>query len=377
MVLSGNRSLMAFAGRTGGSAHLHPVRPASFPFLDLATGQAWTVRPGGLWLFDPARRVPGTRARDYLAALSLLLAPRGAVAARALRPGTPLYRRLWETLVVSAMNGAPERVSARLFAAVVRETLLKGETACRPVMAADGLGAALVDPAVRFVAAHGGSLHTGTRIDGLDTGNARVTALMTGGHRVEVGREDSVILAVPGTAAQRLLPALTAPAPGPAIVNAHFRLGRAVHLPGGLPFLGLIGGAAEWIFQRRDVLSVTVSNADALAALPAEEVAARLWTDCARALRVESALPPVRVVKEKRATFDQTPAGAALRPGTRTGMTNLFLAGDWTDTGLPATLEGAVRSGDRAADAVLGRRVARLDHRMPSAGLALPHGRRI
>ncbi|HRK95995.1 MAG TPA: FAD-dependent oxidoreductase, partial [Rhodospirillales bacterium] len=66
----------------------------------------------------------------------------------------------------------------------------------------------------------------------------------------------------------------------------------------------------------------------------------------------EAALPPHRIVKEKRATFAQTPAEAARRPGARTGHANLFLAGDWTDTGLPATLEGSVRSGNTAAEAV-------------------------
>jgi uncharacterized protein with NAD-binding domain and iron-sulfur cluster len=93
-----------------------------------------------------------------------------------------------------------------------------------------------------------------------------------------------------------------------------------------------------------------VSVADALADQPAETIAARLWRDTARALDLPpEPQAPGRIVKERRATFAQTPAAAAHRPGTRTAWPNLLLAGDWTATGLPATIEGAIRSGHRAA----------------------------
>src|SRR5208282_5630063 len=124
--------------------------------------------------------------------------------------------------------------------------------------------------------------------------------------------------------------------------------------PEELPFLGLVGGPAHWLFRRGSIVSVTVSAADALAEVANEEVAARLWGDVAKALALPGApLPPVRIVKEKRATFAQVPAALAKRARTRTQLANLFLAGDWTDTGLPATIESAVRSGHLAAAAAL------------------------
>ncbi len=69
----------------------------------------------------------------------------------------------------------------------------------------------------------------------------------------------------------------------------------------------------------------------------------------------EGPLPPWQIVRERRATFEATPEQNALRPGSVTDWKNLFLAGDWTDTGLPSTIEGSIRSGDRAADLVLMR----------------------
>ena len=115
--------------------------------------------------------------------------------------------------------------------------------------------------------------------------------------------------------------------------------------------LGLVGGTAEWLFLRDELVSLTVSAADDLADEPSATIAARLWADTARALDLPAApQPPGRIVKERRATFAQTPAAVARRPGATTAWPNLFLAGDWTATGLPATIEGAVRSGQRAAD---------------------------
>ncbi|WP_084536977.1 hydroxysqualene dehydroxylase HpnE [Azospirillum halopraeferens] len=358
LMLSGNRAVIRHLERTGARDRMTALHPAAFPFLDRATGQCWTLRPGGMWFLDPSRRVPGGGALDHFAALRLLTAPAGATVADVLRPGSPLYARLWAPLAVAGLNGRPERVSARLLGAILRETLLRGEAACRPLFAPDGLSAALVTPALARLEALGAEVRFNARVEGPETADGRVTGFRSGGAAVAAGADDALVLAVPPRAAARLLPGLTVPPPGPAIVNAHFRLDRPAALPGGLPFLGLIGGTAEWLFARGDVLSVTVSAADALAERPAETVAAALWTDCAAVLGrpADAPVPPVRVVKERRATFDQSPTGDAARPPAATRLENLVLAGDWTATGLPATVEGALRSGEAAALVLLGRR---------------------
>ena len=113
--------------------------------------------------------------------------------------------------------------------------------------------------------------------------------------------------------------------------------------------LGVIGGTAEWIFAFPDRISVTVSAADAIVDQDREALAALLWRDVARAYNLADELPPWQIVKEKRATFAATPKQNAKRPQTATRWRNLLLAGDWTATGLPATIEGAVRSGQKAA----------------------------
>jgi hypothetical protein len=169
----------------------------------------------------------------------------------------------------------------------------------------------------------------------------------------EIVREDeAVILAVPAWVATELVPGLNVPEEHRAIVNGHFAFAATPQMP---PMLGLLGGTAEWVFTHRDRISVTISAADAIVQNDREDLAQTLWHDVQHALGIAAPLPPWQIVKERRATFAATPAQDTLRPGARTRWRNLFLAGDWVQNGLPATIEGALRSGDTAARLALGR----------------------
>ncbi len=154
------------------------------------------------------------------------------------------------------------------------------------------------------------------------------------------------MLAVTAPVAQELLPGLSAPTEFRSIVNAHF----ALPAPKNMPLLtGVVGGWSEWVFAFPDRLSVTISAADRFMSTAREELAAHIWDEVQAVAGISAPLPFWQIIKEKRATFAATPAQDALRPGAETQWRNLVLAGDWTQTGLPSTIEGAIRSGLAAA----------------------------
>jgi phytoene dehydrogenase-like protein len=212
---------------------------------------------------------------------------------------------------------------------------------------------------VAYVREHGGDIRFSQRLRQVQLSEGRVAALDFTAESLKLGPDDQLVLALPPASLTQILPEIPAPLETRAIVNGHFLLDHAVELPGGNRLLGIIGGTAHWLFARGDIASVTVSAADKLAEKEADEIGRLLWHDIAVALgKPPSEPPPFRIVKEKRATFAQIPAALAKRPPPRTAYKNLFLAGDWTATELPATIEGAVLSGQRAAALALapGRR---------------------
>ena len=162
--------------------------------------------------------------------------------------------------------------------------------------------------------------------------------------------DDAAVIAVPPWTARELLPGLEAPEEFRAIVNAHFRVAPP---PGQPAILGVVNGMTEWLFAYPDRLSVTISAADRLIDRPREELAAGIWREALGAQRPSGRAAAWQIVKEKRATFAATPAQNARRPPPRTRWDNVVLAGDWIQTGLPATIEGAVRSGYKAASIIL------------------------
>jgi hydroxysqualene dehydroxylase len=359
LLLSGNRHAVAYARAIGTEAGLVGPERAQFPFVDLSTGQRWQLDLGDgklpLWVFDEARRVPDTRLLDYLALMPLLWAANSKLVGDAIPCKGTLYDRLVQPLLLAALNVDPPQGSAGLAGAVVRETLLAGGQACRPLIAREGLSAVLVEPAIRLLQAKGAGIRFGHELREFGMSADQISELKFGGDDVAIGPDDAVVMAVPPRPAAALLPGLKTPSKFRAIVNAHFRVEPPRHLP---PIMGVVGGLVEWLFAFPQRLSVTISNGDRLVDTPREELAQAIWRDICKAAGVAGELPPWQIVRERRATFEATPEQNALRPGASTKWKNLFLAGDWTDTGLPATIEGSVRSGNRAADLVLALRRA-------------------
>jgi squalene-associated FAD-dependent desaturase len=350
LLLSGNRSAFAYLDTIGARSTLAMLAEPMFRFLDLSNGLRWTLRPNlgriPWWVLFRKRRAPGTHATDHLALLRLRGIADDATVAGSLRNDT-FYRRVIAPLAIAALNTPPEVALARLLGAVMRETLFRGGSACIPAVPREGLSDSLVDPAVAWLEARGCRLVTGRRVVALRRAPGRVDALDTTEGAIPV---EAVVLAAPPWVVADLLPGQPCPTEFQAVLNVHFRVEAD---PGPAGFIGLVGGTAEWVFVKPGHVSVTISAANRMVDEAAETIAGKVWPDVRAALDLEGAMPPWRVVKERRATVAATAEQERLRPGPRTGVGNLVLAGDWTATGLPGTIEGAIRSGRTAAEALL------------------------
>lgn len=334
LLLSGNVSALAYLDRIGARETLtgpnHPV----FPFTDTKTGESWTLRLNQghfpWWILKPGDRVPGTRVWHYLA-LKKLLKSRPEDLVEPLVGGGAVYTRLLEPLAIAALNTMPDVAAAQPLGAVLAETVERGGFAAVPRWARVGLSESFVDPALDWLQQRGVEIRFGMRVTTLPPGQ-------------------KTVLAVPPWTAKELMPDLTVPDAFESICNLHFKTQIP---PGEAGFYGLLGSMAEWVFARESVVSVTISAANRYGHLSQETIAAQVWAELSKAFGLPPAQPQCRVLWEKRATFACTPEQLAKRPGPQSPCSGVVLAGDWTDTGLPATIEGAIRSGENAVAALL------------------------
>jgi squalene-associated FAD-dependent desaturase len=357
LLLSGNSSAMRYLATIGATDRLVGPARARFPFVDVRDGRRWMIAvnrgPIPFWMWSAHRRAPGTTAADYLAGMRFLRAGPDETVKDVLAVSDRAMEFYWDPVIVGVLNASPDIAAASLMRPVMTEIFARGGNACRPRIAANGLSDTFIDPALDWLAARGVEIRYGARLAGLIHDGERVTTLSFTREQVDLGPSDKVVLAVPGPVAGDLLPGLVVPTAYSPIVNVHYRLAGPAPLSDDMPFIGVVGGIAQWIFTRGDVASVTVSAASGLAEEAADDIASAVWRNVATALKLASQKPVAwRVIKERRATFEQSPEQLPRRPKSRTQYRNLVLAGDWTATGLPATIEGAIRSGVFAATAL-------------------------
>jgi squalene-associated FAD-dependent desaturase len=315
-------------------------------------------------------------------------AVRGALALRRLDPTDPTldnqtlgaYLRrhgqndatiaaLWGIVATATLNLPPDEASLALAAKVFRTGLLDHADAADVGYAAVPLGELHSTAAMRALEKSGVEVLLGHRVESVEAGG-RVRAHGSSGART--WQPDAVVLAVPHADAFVVAPQLSDSDAAPArdlgaspIVNVHVVYDRAVS---DLPFAAAVDSPVQWFFDRTDTsnlhrsqpgaqyLAVTVSAATGVIDRPSREVQEQFIAELARLLpgaRRANVLDAF-VTRERRATFRQAAGSAPMRPGADPGLPGLRLAGAWTATGWPDTMESAVRSGISAAESVLG-----------------------
>lgn len=276
---------------------------------------------------------------------------------------------LWDTIAIGSLNDHPSKVSALLFFRVLRAAFMGTREDSSLLIPTVGLSALLVDPAIEFVVQHGGAVHAGTRADLAALTNRHVAAVRTSAG--ESLQASSYILAVPFFELSSIIADdLIAPSVplfvSTPIVSINLWFDREVFRE---EFAAVLNSDIQWIFNRsklcgstndraatRQHLSLVISGAEDCIEFSKEHIVEIAMKDLRRVLPAihNSNLIHSLVIKERRATFSPRPGMEPSRPDTKTKFDNVFLAGDWTNTGLPATIEGAVISGRKAAEATMG-----------------------
>jgi squalene-associated FAD-dependent desaturase len=336
-------------------------------------GRRGRLRRGALP--GPLHLLPALAAYSLLAPADRLRAVRGAVALSGLDPADPALdradlggwlaargqretarRALWDLFTVAALNIGADEASLGLAAMVFKTALLGRADAADIGVPAVPLGELHGAAALSAIARCGGEVRLSAKVEAVGPG----PSILVDGARIEAS---AVVIATPHEQAARLVPADAAPdrdrwggLGASPIVNVHTVYDRPVMRP---PFAAVVGSPVQWIFDRTraagldagQYLAVSVSAAHRWIDTPVADVRGTFAPELARLLPAarRARITDFFVSRERRATFRQGPGSGALRPGAATRRPGLYLAGAWTDTGWPDTMEGAVRSGLEAA----------------------------
>ncbi len=278
-----------------------------------------------------------------------------------------IIKRFWEPLSLAVLNSPPELVSAKLLTEVLKKATSKGNFSaclCFPKVPLSEL----IEPFKSWLELKGGKILYRTPVDKILIENHNASVLLINGEHIEA---DAIISCVPHHVLIRMLPgnlknhnifqALNL-FNYSAIISIYLWLNKEIIQ---IPFMGMLGTTTQWIFNKRILCradekaekeylphyALTISGAYDLTEISSENIAQKCFSEIKKSFNFSDDLILLnwKVIKEKRATFIASPEIESLRLKSTTPVKNFFLGGDWTDTGLPATLEGAALSGYKAA----------------------------
>jgi squalene-associated FAD-dependent desaturase len=295
-------------------------------------------------------------------------------------------KAFWEIICVGALNTNLKKASAKIFVDILKEIFLKGSKGSKIVIPKTGLSEMYCEPAKRFIEEKGGSILLAERVEEIKLEKGRAVEVRT--DKRSIKEFDFVISAVPFCALERMVKMIEFQSHSKHVSKSEQMLKRSalggqhenpqhdyphsinqsfnplyssilnVHIwlkenPLGDNFYALIGSKLHWIFSHESHITCVISDADYLMNLSDTEIMEMIYSELKKYLNISRQnFTDYFIIKEKRATFIPSNDILSNRPNFETEIKNLFLAGDWVNTGLPSTIEAAVKSGRIAAKLV-------------------------
>lgn len=264
-----------------------------------------------------------------------------------------IIKNFWEILCVGALNTNLEKASAFVFYEVLMQIFFKGNFASTIILPKYGLSESIIKPAISFIEKNGGTIIASEIVREVFVKNQKIVLIKT--DKMIYDNFDYIISAIPLYSLEKIITKKTLginlELEYSTIVNIHIWL-NDINLHD--KFYGLLNSPLHWIFVKEKHINIVISDADYLADKSKEEIFKLVIDELIQYTSIVSEdILQYKIIKEKRATI--VPAVDILnkRPDSRTPIKNFFLAGDWTNTGLPSTIESAVKSGRIAAENVI------------------------
>ncbi|MDP3147514.1 MAG: hydroxysqualene dehydroxylase HpnE [Ignavibacteria bacterium] len=278
-------------------------------------------------------------------------------------------KAFWEVIGVGALNSHLKDASAKMFIDILKVIFLKGSDASAMIIPKVGLSKAFVEPALNFLQSSKNELSHSEKL--LEISIAQNKAIAVGTDKGIINDFDAIIFAIPSYAISKIIEKKPIPSPSQregyndspfggkeggldlstsSILTLHLWLKENKMKK---PFYALLNSPIHWVFNHGNYITTVTSSADEFIEKSQEELFSIVSEELQKYLDIKKEdISDYKIIKEKRATFIPNKENLLKRPSVKTNLENVFLAGDWTNTGLPATIEGAIKSGVTAAEEV-------------------------
>lgn len=325
--------------------------PPNLNFFNLNNNSHWSIDLSKIsslrLLLGKNKPIPNSSFIDYLSILKFLFVNRHRTVSEIIG-GSNIFSTLWDPLTIGVMNTSSNYASAKVLSNVLKKTVLRGDKYCYIYQPKINWNKTLIQPTINFLNNHGCRVQYKSMLRKIDVLDNAVTRLYFTNQVVDVLKNEIVVLSIPPSNLQKLLPQYTFPSSYNSIVNVHYKLNRNLKKKFKHSIIGFIESNTQWIFIKKNHISITISNANYLNSYNTEEIATLVWKEVCKYLNLKIGIPDYQVVKEKKATVVQSPKNFDIVEKIKNLPNNLRISGDWTQSDLPCTIEGSILSGRKA-----------------------------
>ncbi len=353
LVFSANKNFTNFCELIGSSKTLKEISP-NFFFFDFEHNLEWNLDLSSGYtnfLLGKKKLIPNTKLFDYFSLLKLFFVSKNSSVFEIVG-NSKIFKTFWEPLTLGVMNTAPNLASAKVLSNVLKETIYKGEEFCKIFQPKTNWNETLIKPAVTKIKKNGGQISYGNLLKRINITDNYVSELSFIKNKIKVNKNDRVIFSIPPTNLSKLLGNCSLPNQYNTILNLHFKVKPKDIKLFKKPIVGFINSITQWVFVKSNHLSITVSNANNLNSHNTEELIINIWDEICKYIKKNIIYENVQIVREKKATYVQSPSNINLVKKFNNIPKNMILAGDWTQYNLPCTIEASILSGKKAIETI-------------------------
>ena len=263
-----------------------------------------------------------------------------------------IFTTFWEPFTLAVMNTSPDYATAKVLSNVLKETLFKGKKNCLIYQPIKNWGESLIDPAVRFIKKNKVRINFNETLRKVYTRQGKIEELVFTNKKVKIKDGERVVFAIPPSNIVKLFPEFSLPCDYNTILNIHYKVSFKNQKLFKNEILGFINTISQWVFVKKNCISITVSDANKFNSLDSDKITKEVWKEVCTFLGKNIQYENAKIIKEKKATYIQSPKNNALIQKFNEKKINNIFAGDWTQNTLPCTIEASILSGKKAIESL-------------------------